>query len=65
MISSSVSHDAASSCPGKGDTISVNRKRLQILCIELEKQVIPTIKDYEALESLLKDLIKILDLRKQ
>jgi hypothetical protein len=35
------------------------------LCIELEKQVLPIIKDYEALDQTLKEMIKILDMRKQ
>jgi len=30
----------------------------------LEKQVIPIIKDYDALESSLKEIIKILEMRK-
>ena len=36
-----------------------------MICIDLEKQVIPVINNYEALESTLKEIIKILDLRKQ
>ena len=64
MVSSAVSHETASSCPGKEIT-SANKKRFQILCIDLEKQVIPVIKDYEAVENTLKELIKLLDMRKQ
>lgn len=64
MIAQSVNHETAASCPGK-DFLSTNKKRCQILCIELEKQVVPTIKDYDALESSLKEIIKILDMRKQ
>lgn len=64
MIAQAISHDVAATCPGK-DFISANKKRCQILCIELEKQVIPIIKDYDALESSLKEIIKILDMRKQ
>jgi len=63
MISQAVSHEAAASYPNK-DFISSNKKRCQILCIELEKQVIPIIKDYDALESSLKEIIKILEMRK-
>jgi len=33
--------------------------------MDLERQVIPIIKDYEVLESTLKDIIKLLELRKQ
>ena len=64
MISAAESHDSASYCPGK-DITSPNKKRLQILCMDLERQVIPIIKDYEVLESTLKDIIKLLELRKQ
>jgi hypothetical protein len=64
MNAQAVSHESASYCPGK-DFTSTNKKRFQILCIDLEKQVIPIIKDYEALENTLKEIIKILDMRKQ
>jgi hypothetical protein len=63
MIAQSVNHETAASCPGK-DFLSTNKKRCQILCIELEKQVVPLIKDYDALENSLKEIIKILDMRK-
>jgi hypothetical protein len=36
-----------------------------MICIDLEKQVIPIINNYETLESTLKEIIKILELRKQ
>ncbi len=49
MNSQAVNHESAASCPGK-DFTSANKKRCQILCIELEKQVLPIIKDYEALD---------------
>ncbi|CDW90779.1 UNKNOWN [Stylonychia lemnae] len=64
MISQAVSHESAAYNPGK-EYNSPNKKRLQILCIDLEKQVIPIINNYEALENTLKEIIKILDLRKQ
>ena len=64
MISQAVSHESASSNPGK-EYNSPNKKRLQILCIDLEKQVIPIINNYEILENTLKEVIKILDMRKQ
>jgi hypothetical protein len=64
MITLSVGHESAAACPGK-DFTSTNRKQCQILCINLEKQVIPIIKDYDQLELTLKEIIKILDMRKQ
>lgn len=64
MITLSVGHESAATCPGK-DFTSTNRKQCQILCINLEKQVIPIIKDYDQLELTLKEIIKILDMRKQ
>ena len=63
MNSQAVNHESAVLCPGK-DFNSTNKKRCQILCIELEKQVLPIIKDYEALDQTLKEMIKILDMRK-
>lgn len=36
MIAQAVSHEVAATCPGK-DYPSANKKRCQILCIELEK----------------------------
>jgi hypothetical protein len=35
-----------------------------MICIDLEKQVIPVINNYETLENTLKEIIKILDMRK-
>ena len=35
-----------------------------MICVDLEKQVIPIINNYEALESTLKEILKILDMRK-
>jgi predicted DNA-binding ArsR family transcriptional regulator len=64
MLATAESHEAASYCPGK-DITSANKKRFQILCIDLEKQVIPIIKDYEALENTLKEIIKLMEMRKQ
>lgn len=63
MITSCVSHETASYNPGK-EYNSPNKKRFQILCIDLEKQVIPIINNYEVLESTLKEIIKLLDMRK-
>jgi hypothetical protein len=64
MMADAESHETASFCPGK-DITSANKKRFQIICMDLERQVIPIIKDYDALEQTLKEIIKILDLRKQ
>ena len=49
----------------KQDFPSVNKQRIQKLSFDIEKQVIPNIKDYDTLENLLKDLIKLLDQKKQ
>ena len=45
----------------KQDFQSPNKQRIQKLCFDIEKQILPTIKDYDTLENLIKDLIKILD----
>ena len=49
----------------KQDFPSPNKQRLQKLSFEIEKQIFPIIKDYDTIESLLKELIKILDQKKQ
>ena len=49
----------------KQDFPSPNKQRLQKLSFEIEKQIFPTIKDYDSLENSLKELIKILDQKKQ
>lgn len=49
---------------GKEST-SPNKQRLQKLCIELEKQILPQIKDYNSLENSLKDSIKLLEQRRE
>ena len=49
----------------KQDLPSVNKQRIQKLSFDVEKQVFPNIKDYDTLENLLKDLIKLLDQKKQ
>ena len=49
----------------KQDFPSCNKQRIQKLSFDIEKQLFPNIKDYDVLESLLKDLIKILDQKKQ
>jgi hypothetical protein len=49
----------------KQDFPSNNKQRLQKISFDIEKNVFPNIKDYESLESILKDLIKILEQKKQ
>ena len=49
----------------KQDFPSPNKQRIQKLSFEIEKQLFPNIKDYDSLESMLKELIKILDQKKQ
>jgi hypothetical protein len=49
----------------KQDFPSNNKQRIQKISFEIEKQTLPNIKDYESLESNLKDLIKILEQKKQ
>ena len=49
----------------KQDFPSPNKQRIQKLSFEIEKQLIPNIKDYDAIEGMLKELIKILDQKKQ
>ena len=55
-----MSHENASTYPGK-ELKSMNKNRLQIRCIELEKSVFPAIKKYETVEAILNDVIKVLD----
>jgi hypothetical protein len=49
----------------KQDFPSNNKQRLQKISFDIEKQTTPNIKDYESLENSLKDLIKILEQKKQ
>lgn len=51
-----VSHDNAGSKHAWKDYSSLNKKTLQIKCLDLEKQVNPVIRDYEALEQNLKEV---------
>ena len=44
---------------------STNKLKLQKLCMELDKQLIPQIKDYSQLENYLKEISKILEGRKE
>lgn len=63
LTSKALKHEAAS-IVGK-ESISPNKQRLQKLCIELEKQILPQIKDYNQLESSLKEGIKLLEQRRE
>ena len=44
---------------------SCNKKRLQIRCMELEKSIFPLIHNYEVLEAILTDIIKVMDKKQQ
>ena len=55
-----VSHDNASCMHPWRDYSSLNKKALQIKSLDLEKQVNPVIRDYEALEQNLKEIQKLL-----
>lgn len=57
-----VSHENASTYPGK-ELTSSNKKRLQIRCIELEKSIFPLIRDYDVVEAILTDVIKVTEKR--
>lgn len=43
----------------------MNKKTLQIRCLDLEKQVNPAIRDYDALDQNLKEIIKLLQVKNQ
>lgn len=49
----------------KQDFPSNNKQRLQKISFDIEKNSLPVIKDYESLENSIKDLIKILEQKKQ
>jgi hypothetical protein len=48
----------------KQDFPSINKQRLQKISFEIEKQILPNIKDYDALENNLKETIRILEQKK-
>lgn len=56
----SVTHENASTQTVKLLT-SQNQKRLKIRCIELEKSVFPIIQNYQLVEDILCDLIRVLE----
>ena len=60
IIGLAVSHENASTYPGK-ELTSVHKKRLQIRSIELEKSIFPIIQNYEVVEAILTDIIKVLE----
>ena len=64
MINKGVSHEIAASV-GKDITTASNKKKMQILSMELENKVMPTISDYAQLESKLNSLIAILVRKRQ
>lgn len=61
MLALAVSHENASTYPGK-ELKSSNKNRLQIRCIELQKSVFPAIK-YDTVEAILNDVLKVLEKR--
>ena len=50
---------------GGKEVTSINKQRLQKLCLDLDKQVATQIKDFEAVDSTLKDILKLLDNQKE
>ena len=64
MINKGISHEIAASV-GKDITTASNKKKMQILSMELENKVMPTISDYAQLESKLNSLIAILVRKRQ
>ena len=54
-----------SACLLGKETTSPNKQRLQKLCIDLEKHILPQIKDYTQLENVLKDITKVLEGRRE
>ena len=60
IVNTAVSHENASTYPGK-ELKSSNKNRLQIRCIELEKSVFPSIKNYDTVEAILNDVIHVFE----
>jgi len=56
----SMSHESTTH-PGKELSNSINKQRIQRLCLDLEKQVNPHIKDYDLVENTMKEILKIID----
>jgi uncharacterized protein YejL (UPF0352 family) len=57
-----VAHEHASTYPGR-ELNSINKRQLQLLCIKLEKNVIPCISDYATVHQLLNEVLKVLEKR--
>ena len=64
MINQAVTHESAAVCPGK-EWNSQNKQKLQTLSIQLQKQLNPSQIDFESLDVLLKDIIKVMEMRTQ
>ena len=64
MINKGVSHELASAT-GKDITTARNKKAMQILSMELEKIISPTINDYNELENKLNSLMGIITRKRQ
>jgi len=64
MLNKGVSHEVASAY-GKDITSASNKKKMQILSMELENKVTPTITEYSQLESKLNSLISLLARKRQ
>jgi len=62
ILNCAVSHENASTYPGK-ELKSSNKNRLQIRCKELEMSVFPVIKNYDTVEAILNDVIRVLEKR--
>ena len=61
-----ISHDNASqNMHSWKDYSSLHKKTFQIRCLDLEKQVNPSIRDYDALEQNLKEILKLLQTKNQ
>ena len=56
-------HETATHAIKDTSSLSTSRQRIQRLCIDLDKQVNPYIKDYDLLEIRLKEILKIIDQR--
>lgn len=64
MINKGVSHEVAAS-QGKDITTAFNKKKMQILSIELENKVTPINIDYAQLEAKLNSIITIISRKRQ
>lgn len=60
-----VPHENAGCQQAWKDYSSLHKKTLQIRCLDLEKQVNPVIRDYDALEQNLKEIHKLMKVKNQ